>query len=128
MQKLFLLTWFIVIVMLTLVSLRLPLAFTVLFVFVDIALALVYFGTANASTTVTEAGGIAVFAFVLVGMYLYMDAMSAATGGKTFPQERRCCTESALRAYGHPSCPDRGQLRPLLLAADTASGPAEHLE
>jgi len=85
-QKLFLLTWFIVIVMLTLVSLRLPLAFTVLFVFVDIALALVYFGTANASTTVTEAGGIAVFAFVLVGMYLYMDAMSAATGGKTFPQ------------------------------------------
>jgi len=85
-QKLFLLTWFIVIVMLTLVSLRLPLAFTVLFVLVDIALALVYFGTANASTTVTEVGGIAVFAFVLVGMYLYMDAMSAATGGRTFPQ------------------------------------------
>ena len=40
--KLFLLTWLIVIVMLTLATLRLPLAFTVVFVLVDLALLLLY--------------------------------------------------------------------------------------
>lgn len=87
-QKLFLLSWLVAIVLLTLATLRLPLAFTVLFVLVDIALTLVFLGTANASTTLLHAGGYAVFAFALVGTYLFFDAMGTATGGKAFPQGR----------------------------------------
>lgn len=87
-QKLFLTTWLCVIVMLTLFSLRLPLVFTVLFVLVDIALLLVLVGTAQASASLTKAGGFAVFAFVLVGVYLFCDALSTATGGRGLPMGR----------------------------------------
>jgi hypothetical protein len=84
-QKLFLTSWLVLIVLLTLVSLRLPLAFTVLFVLVDLALLLVLLGTANGSTTLTRAGGYAVFAFVIVGAYLFLNGMSVATGGREYP-------------------------------------------
>ena len=47
-QELFLTSWLITIVMLTLATLRLPLAFTLVFVLVDVALLLVLLGTANA--------------------------------------------------------------------------------
>ncbi|MBE7189224.1 GPR1/FUN34/YaaH family transporter [Jatrophihabitans endophyticus] len=84
-QKVFLLSWLILIVLLTLVSLRLPLAFTVLFVLVDIALLFVYLGTVNASSAETTTGGWFVFSFVAVGAYLFLDAMTAATGGNNLP-------------------------------------------
>lgn len=84
-QKLFLLTWLIAVVVLTLASLRLPLAFTVLFVLVAVSLLLVFLGTAGASTALTQAGGYFVFAFTLVGVYLFFDAFSVATGGKALP-------------------------------------------
>jgi succinate-acetate transporter protein len=84
-EKLFLLTWLIMIVILTLVSLRLPFAFTALFVLVDVALLLVLLGTANASAGLTKAGGYVVFAFALIGVYLFADSMSAVTGGNPLP-------------------------------------------
>lgn len=84
-QKVFLLSWLILIVLLTLASLRLPLAFTVLFVLVDIALLFVYLGTVNASSAETTTGGWFVFSFVAVGAYLFLDAMTAATGGNNLP-------------------------------------------
>lgn len=84
-QKLFLLTWLIAVVVLTLVSLRLPLAFTVLFVLVDLALLFVFLGTANASTGLTKVGGFFVFSFVAVGVYLFVGAMDEETGGKGLP-------------------------------------------
>ncbi len=87
-QKLFLLTWLIGVVVLTLVSLRLPLAFTALFVLVDLALLFVFLGTANASTGLVKFGGVLVFAFVLVGVYLFADAFSSATGGRNLPLGR----------------------------------------
>ena len=83
-QELFLLTWLIVIVLLTLASLRLPLAFTVLFVLIDLALLFVYLGTSQSSASLTKVGGYFVFSFVVVGAYLFVDAMSCATGGKAF--------------------------------------------
>jgi uncharacterized protein len=83
-QELFLLTWLIVIVLLTLASLRLPLAFTVLFVLIDLALAFVYVGTSQSSASLTKVGGYFVFSFVVVGAYLFVDAMNCATGGKAF--------------------------------------------
>ncbi|MBB2891523.1 GPR1/FUN34/YaaH family transporter [Flexivirga oryzae] len=87
-QELFLTTWLCVIVMLTLFSLRLPLVFTILFGLVDAALLLVLLGTTQASAGLTKAGGFAVFAFVLVGAYLFCNALSAATGGRGLPLGR----------------------------------------
>jgi len=87
-EKLFLLTWLVVVVILTLVTLRLPLAFSLLFVLIDVALLLVLLGTANTSAGLTKAGGYAVFAFALVGVYLFADAMSAVTGGSPLPLGR----------------------------------------
>jgi len=84
-QKLFLLSWLIVIVLLTLVSLRLPVIFTLLFVLVDLALLFVLLGTSGASTGEVKTGGYLVFAFCVVGAYLFADAYGAATGGKALP-------------------------------------------
>ncbi|WP_072805544.1 GPR1/FUN34/YaaH family transporter [Rhodococcoides yunnanense] len=87
-QKLFLLTWLVVIVLLTVASLRLPLAFTVLFALIDLALLFVFLGTSNASTSQTSIGGYFVFSFVVVGAYLFLDAMSRSTGGRGLPLGR----------------------------------------
>jgi uncharacterized protein len=84
-QETFLLTWLIGIVILTVASLRLPAAFTVLFVLIDAALLLVLLGTSSGSTGLLFVGGIVVFAFALVGVYLFLDALGQATGGKPMP-------------------------------------------
>lgn len=84
-QELFLLTWLILIVLLTLASLRLPLAFTVLFVLIDLALLFVHMGTSRPSANLTKVGGYFVFSFVVVGAYLFFGSMSSATGGKALP-------------------------------------------
>jgi succinate-acetate transporter protein len=84
-QELFLGSWLALIVLLTLSTLRLPAAFTLLFVLIDVALLLVLLGTAQGSTSLLKAGGYAVFSFVAVGAYLFVDAMSQATGGKPLP-------------------------------------------
>ncbi|MBM7515693.1 GPR1/FUN34/YaaH family transporter [Nocardioides nitrophenolicus] len=84
-QELFLGSWLAVIVLLTLATLRLPRAFTVLFGLIDLALLLVLLGTAQGSTELTRIGGYTVFAFVSVGAYLFLDAMSQATGGRALP-------------------------------------------
>lgn len=84
-QELFLISWLVTIVLLTLATLRLPLAFTVLFTLIDVALVLVLAATMNASAALQTAGGIAVFSFVAVGMYLFFHVASVATGGKGLP-------------------------------------------
>jgi uncharacterized protein len=84
-QETFLLTWLIGVVVLTVASLRLPSAFTVLFVLIDAALLLVLLGTSSGSTGLLFFGGIVVFAFALVGVYLFLDALGQATGGKPMP-------------------------------------------
>jgi uncharacterized protein len=86
--ELFLIVWLIVIVMLTLATLRLPVAYTALFALVDIALLLVLLGTSQASTGLTKAGGIVVLAFAAVGVYLYFGTASLATGGGAVPLGR----------------------------------------
>lgn len=87
-QELFLGSWLAVIVLLTLTTLRLPGAFTLLFTLIDLALLLVLLGTSRGSATLVEAGGWTVFGFVVVGGYLFLDAMSRATGGRALPLGR----------------------------------------
>jgi uncharacterized protein len=84
-QATFLLSWLIVFVVLTLATTRLPLAFTVLFVLIDIAVALVLSGVLAASSALLTWGGIAVFAFCVVGAYLFYGAMAQELGGSPTP-------------------------------------------
>jgi uncharacterized protein len=89
--KLFLLTWLIIIVMLTLATLRLPVAFTAVFALIDLALLLLYIGFAQASplgvpsSGLLEAAGYVVLVFAAIGVYLFFDSASVATGGKALP-------------------------------------------
>ena len=84
-QELFLVSWLVVIVMLTLATLRLPSAYTVLFIVVDVALLLVFLGVNEGSTGLLKAGGYAVFVFTAIGVYLFFGAASLATGGPAMP-------------------------------------------
>jgi succinate-acetate transporter protein len=84
-QSTFLLTWLIGVLVLTVGSLRLPSIFTALFTLIALALLLVLLGTAGGSTSLLFAGGIAVFAFALIGVYIFLDALGQATGGKALP-------------------------------------------
>jgi len=84
-QEVFLLSWLVVIGLLTVATLRLPLAFTVLFALVDVALLLLLLGTAMSSTSLVHMGGWAIFGFVGVGAYLYVGSMFAELGGKALP-------------------------------------------
>ncbi|HZC54219.1 MAG TPA: GPR1/FUN34/YaaH family transporter [Mycobacterium sp.] len=84
-QGLFLISWIVIMSMLTLATLRLPLAFTAIFALVVLALVAVLIGTINASTGWLKAGGVLVFAFAAVGVYVYFSIGSAMTGGPDLP-------------------------------------------
>ena len=92
--KLFLATWLVVIIMLTLATLRLPSAFSVLFALIDLALLLLFLGFAQASAAgvpssgLLKAGGWVVLVFAALGVYLFFGAASAGTGGKPLPLGR----------------------------------------
>ena len=81
-QELFLTAWLVVIVMLTLATLRLPAAFTALFALIDLALVLVLIGTAQTSTGTLKVGGYVVLLFAALGIYIYFGTAAQATGGK----------------------------------------------
>ena len=89
--RLFLLTWLIIIVMLTLATLRLPSAFTAVFALVDLALLLLLLAFENTSALgvpssgLLKAAGYVVLAFAAVGVYLSYSASQAGTGGKALP-------------------------------------------
>ena len=88
----FLISWLIIIGVLTLGSLRLPSAFTLIFTLIDVALILVLASTVNGSSGLAKAGGIVVFAFAAVGAYVFAGSLSVATGGRPFPLGRPVIT------------------------------------
>lgn len=89
--KLFLVTWLVIIVMLTLATLRLPSAFTAVFALVDLALLLLLLAFAEASAAgvpssgLLKTGGYVVLVFAALGVYLFTSAAFAGTGGKPLP-------------------------------------------
>jgi uncharacterized protein len=92
--RLFLVTWLVIIVLLTLATLRLPSAFTAVFALVDLALLLLLLAFAEASATgapssgLLKAGGYVVLVFAALGVYLFASAAQAGTGGKPLPLGR----------------------------------------
>jgi hypothetical protein len=85
--ELFLISWLVVILMLTLATLRLPMAFTLVFLLVDVALVLLFagFNAIPTSTGLLQAAGWVILAFAAVGVYLYYDTVTQATGGSSLP-------------------------------------------
>jgi uncharacterized protein len=84
-QELFLVAWLVVMVMLTLATLRLPLAFTAVFFLVDVALLLVFLGVNESSADLSKVAGYVVLLFAAIGVYLYANTASLATGGRPLP-------------------------------------------
>jgi uncharacterized protein len=87
-EELFLTAWLIVIVLLTLATLRLPLAFTAVLVLVDLALLLVLLGTANNSSGLLKVGGVVALVFAALGAYIFVGTAAQATGGPAVPLGR----------------------------------------
>lgn len=83
-----LICWLVTIGLLTVVTLRLPSSFTLLLGLVDVALILLLVGNLTGASEWNRAGGIVVFAFIIVGIYLYLDLVSTQTGGKGLPLGR----------------------------------------
>lgn len=84
----YLIAWTIAVLALVLATLRLPLAFTVLFFLVDLTFFLVLLANLTSESAWATIAGYVVFAFTVVGVYLFMDAMGQATGGKAMPLGR----------------------------------------
>jgi uncharacterized protein len=89
--KLFLVSWLVIVLMLTLATLRLPSAFSVLFGLIALALLLLLLAFAEASAAgvassgLLKTGGYVVLIFAALGVYLFFSAASAGTGGKPLP-------------------------------------------
>jgi uncharacterized protein len=89
--KLFLVSWLVIVLMLTLATLRLPSAFSVLFALIALALLLLLLAFAEASAAgvassgLLKTGGYVVLVFAALGVYLFFSAASAGTGGKPLP-------------------------------------------
>src|ERR1700761_2245404 len=81
-QELFLVAWLVVIVMLTLATLRLPIAFTAVFFLVDLALLLVFLSVNQGSAGLGKTAGYVVLVFAALGAYLFASTASVATGGR----------------------------------------------
>ena len=92
--KLFLVSWLVAILMLTLGTLRLPSAFTAVFVLVDLALLLLLIAYASASAAgvpssgLIKVAGYVILIFAAVGVYLFTSAAATGTGGKPLPLGR----------------------------------------
>ncbi|MET3806771.1 succinate-acetate transporter protein [Nakamurella sp. UYEF19] len=83
--ELFLISWLVVIVLLTVGTLRLPLAFTAVFVLIDLSLIATLIATASASTGMGYLGGYLALAFAAVGAYIFVDSCIQTTGGAGLP-------------------------------------------
>ena len=78
-QKLFLISWIVIVTVLTLATLRLPMAFTALFTLVDAALILALLSDPGIDQP-HQGAGYVVLAFSAIGVYLFYGAVSQATG------------------------------------------------
>jgi succinate-acetate transporter protein len=87
-QELYLVVWLIVIVTLTVTTLRMPLVYTAVFILVDLALLLVFLGVNEVSDGLSKAGGYVALVFAALGVYLYASTAAVATGGRALPLGR----------------------------------------
>ncbi|MCW2726228.1 MAG: hypothetical protein JWN35_3149 [Frankiales bacterium] len=82
--KLFVISWLVTVLLLTVSTLRLPSIFTFLFGLVDLALVLLLLGAIRQSAGLGKAAGFVILLVSLTCCYVYASVASAATGGKLF--------------------------------------------
>ena len=87
-QKVFVISWIVIVTMLVLVAVRMPTVFLLLFTLVDVSLVLNLLGIIQSSATMSKAAGWALMAVAAVVVYLFLGAASHVTGGKEFPLGR----------------------------------------
>lgn len=83
--EVFLISWLVVIGLLTLGTLRLPSLFSAIFVLVDVALVLLLIGTVQASANLAKIAGWVILAFAALGAYAWVSSLQTATGGRPLP-------------------------------------------
>jgi succinate-acetate transporter protein len=82
---LFLISWIVVMVALTLGSLRLPVAYPTVIALVVLALVLRTIGVLDNSVGLDKAAGYVVLVFAALGVYLFLNSADVATGGSGLP-------------------------------------------
>ncbi len=87
-EKVFTISWIVIVTMLVLATLRLPVIYTALFGIVDVALVLNLLGIIQTSTNLTKAAGWVAMGFTAIAVYLFFSSASHATGGKELPLGR----------------------------------------
>jgi uncharacterized protein len=87
-QKVFVISWLVIVTMLVLAALRLPAVFMLLFALVDVSLVLNLLGIIQNSANMTKAAGWALIAVSALVVYLFLGAASHVTGGREFPLGR----------------------------------------
>ena len=88
--KLFLITWLVTVLMLTLATLRLPVAFSAVFVLVALTVlfVLLAYEQTPVSSGLLKTGGYVLLVAAAGGVYLFFNSLSLATGGKALPLGR----------------------------------------
>lgn len=84
-QKIFVISWIVIVALLMLAALRLPVAFLALFTVAEAALVLDLVGIINTSANLTKAAGWVIMAFAALAVYLFASTASKVAGGKEFP-------------------------------------------
>jgi uncharacterized protein len=84
-QATYVLAWLIVILILTVATLRMPLAFTAGFVFVCATFALVLGFVLSGNTLFATIAGITTFIFCAIYAYIFLDGMTQELGGRAMP-------------------------------------------
>jgi succinate-acetate transporter protein len=84
-QAAYLLSFLLVFILLTVITLRLPVTFTAGFVFVDITFALALGGVLGGPPILFTLAGCTTFIFCAIYAYILADGMSQELGGKAYP-------------------------------------------
>ncbi len=84
-QKIFVISWIVIVALLMLAALRLPMAYLALFTVAEVALVLNLMGIINSSANLTKAAGWVLMAFVALAVYLFAGTASKVAGGKELP-------------------------------------------
>jgi uncharacterized protein len=87
-QKVFVISWIVIVTMLVLAALRMPSVLLLLFALVDVSLVLNLLGIVQDSANLTKAAGWALMAVAALVVYLFLGTASHVTGGKEFPLGR----------------------------------------
>jgi uncharacterized protein len=87
-QKVFVISWMVIVTMLVLGTLRLPVVYTALFAIVDVALFLDLLSIIQNSANLAKAAGWVTMGFTALAVYAFFSTASHATGGREFPLGR----------------------------------------